>query len=130
MIIFRLKYLNLFGNPKLALKDLFVRLARINSLEQVLFGMDKPDHKHYVKSPKYRYKCLSKLLFINPNLRFLDAAFITLDERVETYRLLGVTSEKVEQYRFNLSLTINCTLVFIFLFFLIFPGCSPSFTLY
>lgn len=52
----RLKYLNLYDNPKLSLRETLPKLQRTNTLEHVFFGVHTKDHKHY--SPPFPFSAL------------------------------------------------------------------------
>lgn len=54
------------------MKETLPKLAKINSLEQIFFGTDDPNHKRFIKNPKYRIRVLKEVLFTNPNLVLFD----------------------------------------------------------
>jgi Leucine-rich repeat (LRR) protein len=108
----RVRILNLFGNPRLDMREIMPRLLKINSLAQISFGVEEKSHARFAGSAKYRAKILKDLIFNNPNLRFLDDKLITPLERVETLRSMGQDEDLIERYRFELIVNVNCTMPF------------------
>ncbi|KAL6062169.1 hypothetical protein QOT17_012420 [Balamuthia mandrillaris] len=105
------KYLYLLENPKLKIGAVLTRLQKTKTLEHIsLFVKSVEDHPCHPDNKKYRARVLKALLRKNKCLVLFDQIPISPLERVEAFASMkGAKAEDVEQYRFDLAVTLAVT---------------------
>eukprot|EP01113_Clastostelium_recurvatum_P004422 TRINITY_DN11951_c0_g1_i1.p1 TRINITY_DN11951_c0_g1~~TRINITY_DN11951_c0_g1_i1.p1 ORF type:complete len:801 (+),score=124.15 TRINITY_DN11951_c0_g1_i1:52-2403(+) len=106
----RLRVLNLANNPSLKSTPVFQQISGLSSLESFSFFVVGGTHKRSPQSKTYRSKVITRLIFANRRLQVVDEQPIMLEERIAAYKNSGAPAPLMEQYRFNLVLTLNCTI--------------------